>query len=376
MARMEKRHTLAWGRHDPDYSRNRILRQAFQDLGWTVSDFRPRLSSLGDLEAACRGVPRPDLVWLPSFRQRDAAAARRWCRRRKVPLMFDPLISAYDKQVFERCKYAPGSAQAEQIRRREARQFGAADLLLADTRSHADFFAETFGVPPDRIRVVPVGAEEPLFGPAADGLANRADAPFEVLFYGSFIPLHGAATIAQAACQYVGPPVRWHFLGGGPARAVCEKIAAGRPDVVFEDWNPYRERPKSIWQSDLVLGVFGTTPKAERVIANKVFQALACGRPVLSRTSRAYPEGAEASGGLILIPPGDPGALARAVAALARDRAGMPARNRAARALFEAHFSRAKIAAALGAALAGLFQGYDSSGGWKVAGGSESPPSL
>ena len=351
------RRVLAWGRHDPDYSRNRILRQAFEDLGWRVSAFRPRLSPLADLEAACRGVPRPDLVWLPSFRQRDAAAARRWCRRQRVPLLFDPLISAYDKQVFERGKFAPGSAAAERLRRREARQCGAADLLLADTPSHAAFFAETFGLPPERLRVVPVGAEEPLFGPAPDGAANPPNAPFEVLFYGSFIALHGVETIARAACQYSGPPVRWHFLGNGPARAACEQLAGGRPDVRFEDWNPYRERPGTIWRSDLVLGVFGTTAKAERVIANKVFQALACGRPVLTRASRAYPDGAEASGALVLVPPGDPAALAQAVAALAGARADLSARNRAARALFEAHFSRAKIAAALEEALASLGKG-------------------
>jgi len=46
--------------------------------------------------------------------------------------------------------------------------------------------------------------------------------------------------------------------------------------------------------------------------------------------------------------------LAQVVATLARDRAGMLARNQAARALFEAHFSRAKIADALGAALEGV----------------------
>ena len=346
------KHVLAWGRHDADYARNRVIRHALQDLGWTVSEFRPRLSGLGDLEALLRGLPQPDLVWIPICRQRDVLAARRWCRRRNVPLLFDPMISAYAKQVFERRKFAPGSTSAERLRRQEAQQFGAADLLLADTRSHAEFFAETFGIPAERIFVVPLGAEEPLFSPSGD--ANRPDAPFEVLFFGSFIALHGAEIVAQAACQYHGPPVRWHFLGNGPARAACEKIAAGRPDVVFEGWKPYRELPQTIARSDLVLGAFGTTPQAERAISNKVFQALACARPVLTRTSRAYPDDATAAGGLILIPPGDPGALAQAVETLARDRAGMAARNQAARALFDAHFARAKIAAALGSALGAL----------------------
>jgi len=348
------RHVIAWGRHDPDYARNRVIRQALQDLGWTVSEFRPHISALGDWEAAFHRLPLSQLVWLPGFRQRDAAAASRWCRRRNVPLLFDPLISAYAKQVLERRKFALGSAQAEQLRHREARQFGVADLLLADTRSHAEFFAETFGIPAERIQVVPIGAEEPLFHPMAQ--TKPPEALFEVLFYGSFITLHGAEIVARAACQYQGPPVRWRFLGKGPARAACAQMAAGRPEVTIEDWKPYREIPAAIAQADLVLGVFGTTPQAERAISNKVFQALACGRPVLTRTSRAYPDDAAASGGLILIPPGDPAALAQAVAALAQDRAGLPARNQAARALFDAHFSRARIAAALGAALEEMFR--------------------
>lgn len=349
------KHVVAWGRHDPGYARNRILGQAFQDLGWTVSHFRPHISALADFEAICRGLARPDLVWLPGFRQRDAAAARRWCCCKNVPLLFDPLISAYAKQVYERHKFAPGSTQAERLRRREAQQFGMADLLLADTRMHADFFAETFGISPARIRVVPLGAEESLFRPRAQ--TNRPDAPFEVLFYGSFLALHGVETIVKAACQYHGPPVRWLFYGNGPARAACEKIAAGRPDLVFENRMPHEELPVAISHSDLVLGAFGTTPQAERAISNKVFQALSCGRPVLTRFSRAYPDGATASSGLILITPGDPDALAQAVAALARDRDGMSARNLAAHALFESHFSRAKIAAMLGAAVEDVLKG-------------------
>ncbi len=34
---------LWWGRFDPDYSRNRILRQAYTALGWRIVDFHPLL---------------------------------------------------------------------------------------------------------------------------------------------------------------------------------------------------------------------------------------------------------------------------------------------------------------------------------------------
>ena len=68
---------LWWGRFDPDYSRNRIVRSLLADLGWTIRDFRPQLGAAGDIEAALRGLPAPALVWVPCFRQRDAAPLSR-----------------------------------------------------------------------------------------------------------------------------------------------------------------------------------------------------------------------------------------------------------------------------------------------------------
>lgn len=349
------RTVLWWGRFDPGYSRNRILRGLLGEAGWRVLDFRPRASPLGALEAALRRLPTPDLVWVPCFRQRDVAAAARWSRRRGVPLLFDPLISAYDKQVSERGKLRAGSARARRLLARERARFGAADLVLADTAAHRDYFAETLAVPPGRLAVVPVGAEEPLFAPAPP--ARRPGAPVEVLFFGSFIGLQGPEWIVEAARVYEGPPVSWHLLGAGPLLAACRERARGLPSVVFEPWVPYESLPARIHRADILLGVFGTGPKAGRVIPNKVYQALACGRPVITRASPAYPEalleGKET--GLASVPPGDPEALAAAVAAWAGVPERLAERGEAAHAAYRRHFDRKVVAGALEAALARLF---------------------
>ena len=343
---------LWWGRSDPEYSRNGVVRAHLRALGWDVTDFTPAVSPLGDLEAALRRMPRPDAVWVPCFRQRDLLAARRWCDRQGgVPLVFDPLISAYDKQVWERFKLRGSDRGAERLLAWERARFSRADRVIADTASHAAFFAETLEVPREKLHVVYVGADETLFRPAP---ARVPASPVDVLFYGSFIPLHGASVIIEAARLYRGPPVRWSLLGDGPAKPACQRAAGMLTDIMFEARIPYAALPDRIHRADILLGVFGDTQKAGRVIPNKVFQALASGRPVVTRVSEAYPAAARQSEAIAWVPPGDPRALADAVAAWASDPARFAARNQAARSLYDAYFAAPVIRAQLAAALDGL----------------------
>lgn len=346
---------LWWGRFDAGYARNRILRAQLTELGWQVRDFHPRVSGLGDWEAYLRRLPRPDLVWVPCFRQRDLAAASRWARSRGVPLLFDPLISAYDKQVDERGKLTADSPSARRLLAWERALFARADRVLADTPAHADYFAETLGIPRARIAVVYVGAESAQFRPQPAAEHNAA-APLEVLFYGSFIPLQGPATVVEAARRYQGPPVRWVLLGDGPLRKGCEARAVGLNNVAFEDWLPYEQLPARIQRADVLLGVFGTTPKAGRVIPNKVFQALAVGKPVVTRDASAYPADllATESSGLVWVDAGDAQGLAERIAALAADRAALRRLGEASAQTSQTYFSEAVVRRQLRDALEGL----------------------
>jgi glycosyltransferase involved in cell wall biosynthesis len=349
---MPDKTVLWWGRFDPGYSRNRIMRGLLAELGWRIADFHPAFSPLGDIEAALRRIPRPELVWVPCFRQRDAAAAARWAKRRGVPLLFDPLISAWDKQVFERGKFTPDDPRARKLRERERRLFAAAGLVLADTGAHRAFFVESFGLDDDRVAVVPVGAEETLFEPSPPrALAGR---PVEVLFFGSFIGLQGPQTIVEAAHLYDGPPVAWHLLGAGPLLDACREAAAGLSTMTFEPWLAYESLPARIGRADILLGVFGASAKAGRVIPNKVFQALACGRPVITRAAPAYPEALKDSEGIAFIPPENPQALAAAVSGWAGAPDRLAARNDAAATIYRQYFARDAIRDSLREALSRL----------------------
>jgi glycosyltransferase involved in cell wall biosynthesis len=284
---------------------------------------------------------------VPAFRHADLAAASRYCKQHSIPLIFDPLISAWDKAVYERKKFRHPSWRSRRLLAQERALFARADVVLADTQQHADFFVSTLRTPAAAIAVVPVGAEEDIFVPQSWPQLNEEP---EVLFYGSFIDLQAPQVIAAAAVAV--PRVRWSFVGDGPWRRRCEEICKDQPHVVFEPWIDYTSLPARIGRATILLGVFGDSAKAGRVIPNKVYQALACARPVITRASDAYPSAAlRPDSGLIFLPPADPQALADEVARRVENLSELVTLGRNALKTFERFFSERRIEADLMAAL-------------------------
>lgn len=355
MSTTEQTRTLLWwGHSDINYSRNRICRQAMQAMGYRIVDFRPWFRWGVQWQASMHHLGKPDLVWVPCFRQRDILAARSWASKHQVPLLVDPLISAWDKQVFERAKFAPDSHQARQLKIWESGLLQSADIVLADTDLHARLFADELGVARERLFTVHVGAEEPLFQPRP---RNHSASSLEILFYGSFIGLHGVETIIEAARLAKGQSnIIWTLLGDGPQKPVCIERATGFENIRFESAIPYHELPQRIANADILLGVFGGSAKAGNVIPNKVFQALACRKPVITRHSSAYPpkESPEANAGLALIAPENPTALLNAVMSWAAIPTGLPSRGEASRNYYDANFSKKHIQLQLQTAIQSL----------------------
>jgi glycosyltransferase involved in cell wall biosynthesis len=203
----------------------------------------------------------------------------------------------------------------------------AADLVLCDTWEHGDFLSHEYGVPRRKLARVPVGADHTAF---AHG-ALRAKAPplpregVDVVFIGSFLPLHGVHVIVEAATlleRKHGPEfARFTLIGGGMTAPFADREVAARGlRSVRRVWRmPYAEAIGALGRADIALGIFGTTPKAGRVVPHKAYQALAVGVPLVSRRSRAMAEFFREEEEFLGVPEGDPAALATAVERLAAD---------------------------------------------------------
>ena len=306
---------------DPAYIRGRSIRDALAGSGEVdlilavnrSSGIRRYWETIRALLHARRQFD-PD-VYILGFRGHELAWLVRWLTRRK-PLVFDALVSPYAAMAEEAKLGIPGRLAAPSWRWYEAAILHAADALLTDTQLHSDFFQARFGIPARKIVVVPVGAVEcePMPPPQPGG---PQPPPCRVLFYGSFLPLHGIDTIVDAAARVTDLPIEFDFIGGTPKqarqlRAACAALGIQR--YRHRHWVPFDELLRAeIPRADLCLGgPFGDTPQARRVVTGKTSQCLACGKAtVVGRIDEDW--GFVDKVNCLLVDQGDPGQLAGAI---------------------------------------------------------------
>jgi glycosyltransferase involved in cell wall biosynthesis len=335
-----------WGTYDRDYPRNRVLMAGLRANGVEVREFhvplwrgpadKVRSAAGGWLRPALLArwawayavlalrflrAPRPDVLLVGYSGHFDVFPA--WClaRLRGVPLVFDAFLSLYDSLVLDRGAVAGGGPRARLLAAVDRHACRLADRVLLDTRAHARFFCDAFGLPAEKFWALPIGADDALFRPAP--AAPRNGRPGTVLHFGRYIPLHGLETVVRAArrLEEEGFPARFVLIGDGEERRRIEALARslGATSIRFEDAQPPEALAESVRGADLCLGIFGVTGKAARVVPNKVYEALAAGKPVITGDSPAAREILNDGVDCLLCERGDPGALADAIRRLLSD---------------------------------------------------------
>lgn len=257
------------------------------------------------------------IIPYPSF----FAALLLWpfSRFRGATLVCDGFLPLYEMLVEDRKLLPAQGAAARMLCALEGAAFRRADHVLADTHAHAEYLSLLYRIDISRTGVVWVGCEADHFPPCPPA---TDDGKLRVLFYGQFIPLHGVDVIIEAAKLLAADEaIEFVLIGNGQsAAAVREQIEqAGLSRIRWIPWVEYEALHTWIHQSDVGLGIFGSSAKAARVIPNKLFQQLNAGRPVITMDSPAIRE-LPPSQWIVTIPPSSPEALAEAISVIHRQR--------------------------------------------------------
>ena len=319
-------HATYFGTYERDYPRNAQVISCLRKVGVDVDevhvpvweDRRHKYApGVGVVTRAIRaqarlartGTPGTDVVIVGYPGHLDMAAARRAADGR--PVVFNPLVSLEDTMVGDRQVVRPSSPTAVALRVLDRYALRHADLVIADTAAHREYFVERFGVSAECVAVCYVGAEDDLFFPQ-----ETPRDPFSVLFVAKLIPLHGVDVIVEAA--RLCPEIPFTIVGSGQLDGL---LADHPPNVTWHRWVEYSGLPDLYRSAGCSLGVFGVTAKAARVIPNKAFHALATATPLVTADTPAARELLEDGTNALLVPPGDPASLATAIRRLSSDSA-------------------------------------------------------
>jgi glycosyltransferase involved in cell wall biosynthesis len=185
-----------------------------------------------------------------------------------------------------------------------------ADHLVAVADQIADHLVAAYRVPRAAVSVVPNGFDPERFSPRPkiDARATMGLDPWGtyVGFIGGLMPWQGLEDLVQAA-KHIDAMVL--IAGDGPEREHLEALAPS--NVMFLGAVETDKAPDFMCACDVL--VLTKRPKAGSTI--KLFAYLACERPVVA-TDMPELDIVKESGAGELVPPGDPEALARAVARL------------------------------------------------------------
>lgn len=210
---------------------------------------------------------------------------------RRKPIIFDAFLSLYDTAVNERKIISKKSLKAKILWLVDKYSCLLADTVLLDSEEHIQYFAKEFKLPKEKFLRVLVGEDDTIFKPIESKVRNSL---FEVLFFGTYISLHGIEYIIRAAkLLAIYPDIHFTLIGDGQLYSEIYKLAKeiGVKNIDFiNKWLNYDELKKFIACADICLGIFGNTEKAKRIIPCKVYDCLSMAKPVITGNSPAARE--------------------------------------------------------------------------------------
>lgn len=199
---------------------------------------------------------------------------------RKNEVYIDFFISMYDTFVMDRQKFAPNSVVAKVFRILDGFTLKKAHHVIVDTKAHGDYFVEDFGVDTDKIEVMYLKADTSIFYPREIEKRNDIQGKFDVLYFGSVLPLQGVEVVIEAA-RKLADEKDIHFTIIGPIKGKVEKFESDT--VEYINWLSQPDLATYIAMSDLCLaGHFNAEiGKAKRTIPGKAYIYEAMEKPMI-----------------------------------------------------------------------------------------------
>lgn len=214
-----------------------------------------------------------------------AALIPKWLGARVVLDLHDPMPEVF-VSIFKSGEKHPF---VRLLKLQERLSIAFADLAITPNIAFKERFVAR-GCPPDKMNIVMNSPQEEIFGPMPEPPhpARQPGQPFRVMYHGSLVGRHGLDTAVEAVSmlrQWL-PDVVFDIYGAHTPY-VDEVLAAAKGDGIrYHGLKSQAEIAALIVRSDLGIIPNRRTVFTEINMPTRVFEFLACGRPVICPDTR------------------------------------------------------------------------------------------
>jgi glycosyltransferase involved in cell wall biosynthesis len=228
--------------------------------------------------------------------------------------------------------------------------YRAAARVVVVTESFADNLRSR-GVPAGKLATITNGVDSVFFRPGESDNSLRHDHAlrdkFVVLYIGAHGISHALGRVLDAAESTTDDPsICWVFVGEGAEKAqlIARARDKGLANVRFVPGQPRDLMPAWYAACDVALVPLRNIPLFEAFIPSKMFEIMACGRPIIGSVRGEARRILDASGAAVTVEPEDASAIAAAARRLKSDSALRRRMGDAGRQFVLAHYERRDLA--------------------------------
>lgn len=189
--------------------------------------------------------------------------------KRKI-IIIDFFISVYDTMVNDRKKFRVTSLAAKLCHKLDEKTMDKSCYIISDTKAHARYFCEEFGISREKIDTLYLEADRTIFFPRSCEKPIQLKGKFVVLYFGSILPLQGVEVILSALDE-LKDRGELYFLVIGKIGSKYKKPLGS--NIQYIDWVSQEKLAEYIAMADLCLaGHFNNKiGKAKRTIPGKAY---------------------------------------------------------------------------------------------------------
>ncbi|RPI02914.1 MAG: glycosyltransferase [Calditrichaeota bacterium] len=304
---------------EAEYSRSRIVYKALEEQGFEVVGCFPPDKSFKHypklIYRAVRLAKSCDLVLVGFYGQIILPIIKLLTGR---AIIFDMYIATYHTMVQDRGKAKEGSLKAWFYKLSDIVSCKCSRFIVLESQDHIIECARLFHEQENKFRRIFLAVDDQVIFPR--NIARMTE-QFLVHFHGEYAPFHGIKYILQAAHLLRNENIHFQIIGKGITFQEDQELARRLElnNVTFIDPVPYETLADYMARADVCLGIFGDNPRTLRVVTNKVVEAIAMAKPLITARNNPVQELLTHEKSVYFVERANPGALADAVLKLKND---------------------------------------------------------